>query len=85
MVDSEVKCLNRVNLHGPLLSYLDGLKANRDPYMVFQAAYAYQALLFVPDNESPWQVTLRRSGKVLKGVSGLVSAVKGLNINEFVE
>ena len=85
MVDSEVKGLNRVNLHEPLLSYLEGLKSNKDPYMVFQAAYAYQALLFVPDNESNWQATLRRSGMVLKGVSGLVSAVKGLNINEFIE
>ena len=85
MVDSEVKGLDRVNLHEPLLSYLEGLKSNKDPYMVFQAAYAYQALLFVPDNESPWQATLRRSGMVLKGVSGLVSAVKGLNVNEFIE
>jgi hypothetical protein len=85
MVDCEVRGLNRVNLHEPLLSYMEGLKSNKDPYMVFQAAYAYQALQFVPDNESPWQATLRRSGMVLKGVSGLVSAVKGLNINEFIE
>jgi len=84
MVDCDVKGLDRVNLHEPLLSYLETLKSNKDPYMVFQAAYAYQALLFVPDNESPWQATLRRSGMVLKGVSGLVSAVKGLNINEFI-
>jgi hypothetical protein len=85
MVDCEVKGLDRVNLHEPLLSYLEGLKSNKDPYMVFQAAYAYQALLFIPDNESPWQATLRRSGLVLKGLSGLVSAVKSLNINEFIE
>ncbi|KAG0044575.1 hypothetical protein BGZ83_010190 [Gryganskiella cystojenkinii] len=84
MVDCEVKGLDRVNLHEPLLLYMEGLKSNKDPYMVFQAAYAYQALLFVPDNESNWQATLRRSGMVLKGVSGLVSAVKGLNINEFI-
>ncbi|KAG0043664.1 hypothetical protein BGZ83_011144, partial [Gryganskiella cystojenkinii] len=85
MVDCEVKGLNRVNLHGPLLSYLESLKSNKDPYLVFQAAYAYQALLFVPDDESNWQATLRRSGMVLRGVSGLVSAVKGLNINDFIE
>jgi hypothetical protein len=85
MVDCEVKGLNRVNLHEPLLLHMKGLKSNEDPYMIFQAAYAHQALLFVPDNESPWQATLRRSGMVLKGVSSLVGAVKGLSINEFIE
>ena len=49
MVNTEVQGLNRVNLHAPLLSYLEGLKSNKDSYLVFQAAYAYQALLFVPD------------------------------------
>ncbi|KAG0053542.1 hypothetical protein BGZ83_000895 [Gryganskiella cystojenkinii] len=85
MVDCDVKDLDRINLHGPLLEYLEGLNSNKDPYMVFQAAYTYQALLSVPDNESSWQATLRRSGMVLKGVSGLVSAAKGLNVNEFIE
>ncbi|KAG0042929.1 hypothetical protein BGZ83_012019, partial [Gryganskiella cystojenkinii] len=85
MVDCEIKGLDRVNLHEPLLSYMESLKSKKDPYMVFQAAYAYQALLFVPNNESNWQATLRRSGMVLKGVSGLVSAVKGLSVNEFIE
>ncbi|KAF9342921.1 hypothetical protein BGX34_007478, partial [Mortierella sp. NVP85] len=47
--------------------------------------YAYQALLCVPDDESLWQATLRRGGKVIQGVSGLVSAVKGLDLNGFME
>ncbi|KAG0042174.1 hypothetical protein BGZ83_000822, partial [Gryganskiella cystojenkinii] len=85
MVDIEVKGLDRVNLHEPLKSYLDALKSNKDPYMVFHAAYAYQALLFVPDNEKAWQAAWRRAWGVLKGIGGLVSAVKGLNVNEFIE
>jgi hypothetical protein len=52
---------------------------------VYQAAYAYQALQYVPDNETLWQSTLRRTGKVVKGVSGLMSAVKGLDLNGFVD
>jgi hypothetical protein len=84
MADANVKDLDREKLHEPLLSYLDGLKGSTDAYLVYQAAYAYQALLCVPDNESLWQASLRRTGKVIQGISGLVSAVKGLDLNGFV-
>jgi hypothetical protein len=85
MADANVKGLDRETIHAPLLSYLDGLKRSSDPYLVYQAAYAYQALLHVPDNESLWQATVRRSGDVIKGISGLVSAVKALDLNAFVQ
>ncbi|KAF9346027.1 hypothetical protein BGX34_004272, partial [Mortierella sp. NVP85] len=84
MADTKVSGLGREKLHEPLLSYLDALKASPDPYLVYQAAYAYQALLCVPDDETLWQATLRRTGKVISGVSGLVSAVKGLDLNGFM-
>ncbi|KAK3810920.1 MAG: WD40-repeat-containing domain protein [Benniella sp.] len=85
MADASVAGLNRETIHEPLSAYLDGLKKSPDPYLVYQAAYAYQALLCIPDDESLWQATLRRSGKVFQGVSGLVSAVKGLDLNGFIE
>jgi hypothetical protein len=85
MADASVKGLSREKIHEPLSAYLDELKRSSDPYLVYQAAYAYQALLCVPDGESLWQATLRRGGKVIQGVSGLVSAVKGLDLNEFIE
>jgi hypothetical protein len=56
-----------------------------DPFLVYQAAYAYQALLCVPDNETTWQAAMRRTGKVIQGVAGLVSAVKGLDLDKFME
>jgi len=59
MADSNIQGLDRVKLHEPLLSYLERLKANKDPYIVYQAAYAFQALLCVPDDEEPWQAVLR--------------------------
>jgi hypothetical protein len=77
MVDCNVVGLDRVNLHEPLLSYLEALKSNRDPYMVFQAAYAYQALLFIPDNENNWQAALRRSGGLLSVRQGRVGGLSG--------
>jgi hypothetical protein len=85
MADTSVKGVNREKIHEPFTSYLEGLKGSSDPYLVYQAAYAYQALLCVPDDESLWQATLRRSGKVIQGVSGLVSAAKGLDMYGFIE
>ncbi|KAF9351705.1 hypothetical protein BGX34_000412 [Mortierella sp. NVP85] len=85
MADANVTDLDRVTLHEPLSSYLKELKGSSDPYLVYQAAYAYQALLCVPDNEPTWQAAMRRTGKVIQGVSGLVSAVKGLDLGKFVE
>ncbi|KAG0233893.1 hypothetical protein BGX31_004754 [Mortierella sp. GBA43] len=85
MADANVTGLDREKLHEPLLSYLESLKKSSDTYLVYQAAYAFQALLCVPDNESLWKATLRRTGKVIKGVSRLVSAVKGIDLNAFME
>jgi len=85
MADTKVKGLDREKLHEPLTLYLREIKDTSDPYLVYQAAYAYQALLYVPDDETLWQATLRRTGKVIQGVAGLVSAVKGLNLNEFLD
>jgi hypothetical protein len=85
MADTSVEGLDRETLHEPLLSYLDSLKGSSDPFLIYQAAYAYQALLCVPDNETLWQATFRRAGKVIKGVSGLVSAVKGFDLTGFID
>jgi len=85
MADTKVNGLDREKLHEPLGSYLDKLRGSSDPYLVYQAAYAYQALQFVPDNETPWQKAMRHTGKVIQGVSGLISAAKGFDLNGFVE
>ncbi|KAF9937856.1 hypothetical protein BGZ65_000884, partial [Modicella reniformis] len=71
MTDAKVTGLDRERLHAPLSAYLDKLKGSSDPYLVYQATYAFQALLCVPDNETLWQATFRRTGKVIQGVSGL--------------
>ncbi|KAG0206291.1 hypothetical protein BGX28_002237 [Mortierella sp. GBA30] len=84
MVDSDIEGVNRVNLHGPLSAYLHDLKSSKDPCLVFQAAYAYQALQHVPDNETRWQATIRRSGAVLRGIAGVASAVKNIDLNGLI-
>ncbi|KAF9349015.1 hypothetical protein BGX34_002105, partial [Mortierella sp. NVP85] len=85
MADTKVTGLDRQKLHEPLSKYLKELQESKDSYLVYQAAYAYQALLCVPDNETAWQAAMRRSGKVIQGVAGLVSAAKGLDLVKFME
>lgn len=85
MADCKVEGLDRVTLHECLSGYIDELKGSTDPHMVYLAAYAFQALECVPDNESPWQATKRRTGNVMQGVFSLVKAVKGLDIDSFLK
>ncbi|KAG0219606.1 hypothetical protein BGX31_011257, partial [Mortierella sp. GBA43] len=85
MADTRVEEIDRETLHEPLLKFLGSFKATSDPFLMYQVAYAYQALLCVPDNETLWQAALRRTSKVIKGLSGLVSAVKGFDLNGFID
>ena len=85
MADCNVAGLDRVTLHECLAGYINTLKGSSDAHMVYLAAYAFQALECVPDNESPWNATKRRTGKVLKGVFSVVKAVKGLDVEGFLE
>jgi hypothetical protein len=85
MADTKVTDLNRERLHEPLSTYLSELKKSSDPFLVYQAAYAYQALLCVPDDETTWQTAMRYTGNVIGGVSGIVSAVKGLDLVKFMD
>jgi hypothetical protein len=84
MADTKVSGLKRESLHEPLLTFLGGLQSSSDLHLKYYASYAFQALLCVPDDESPWQATVRRTTKVVKGISGLVSAVKGLDLSGFL-
>ncbi|KAG0001097.1 hypothetical protein BGZ79_005103 [Entomortierella chlamydospora] len=84
MADCSVKGLDRVTLHEPLSEYINNLKGSSDPHIVYLSAYIFQALECVPDNESPWQATKRRITTVAQGVFSVIKAVKGLDVNEFL-
>jgi hypothetical protein len=85
MADSHVKGLKYEDLHESLSVYLTGLEGHDDPNIVFQAAYAFQALQCVPDNESPWQASWRRDTAVAQSAFKLVSAVRALDVNAFLD
>ncbi|KAF9897937.1 hypothetical protein BX616_004739, partial [Lobosporangium transversale] len=85
MVNNQVKGLKREQLHKPLIDYLKRLKDSSDPHLIYHAAYASQALLYIPDDETSMQAMLRRTSAVARGVFGIVSAVKGLDLNAFMD
>ncbi|KAG0273476.1 hypothetical protein BGZ95_010717 [Linnemannia exigua] len=75
MADHKVQELNRVALHEPLSAVLMVLKGSKDPYLMYQACYALQALQRVPDDETVLQSFLRHSTGMVDGlikVSGLI-------------
>ncbi|KAF9361944.1 hypothetical protein BGX26_009400 [Mortierella sp. AD094] len=85
MFDCQVEGLEREQLHEPLYQYLKELQQSSDPCLVYQAAYAFQALQYIPDNETILKAMLRRTGKVVRGISGVVSAVKALDLDQFID
>ncbi|KAG0268735.1 hypothetical protein BGZ95_002326, partial [Linnemannia exigua] len=74
MVAGKVKDLSRDRDHQPMLQLLDGLKSGDNAYIKYQAAYAYQALQYAPDDETPLQVVWRYS-KMAAASASIVSSV----------
>ncbi|KAG0063885.1 hypothetical protein BGZ89_009541 [Linnemannia elongata] len=84
MAEHKVKDLDRVEEHEPLSGVLSGMKTSSDPYLMYQACYAFQALQYVPNNESPLQAVLRHSTGVVDGLVK-VSAVFKLDLGAVLE
>ncbi|KAF8977197.1 hypothetical protein BGZ46_007568 [Entomortierella lignicola] len=80
MVDNNVTGLSREQLHQPLFKYLDSLMDRPEPYLMYQAAYTFQALQYVPDDESRSQAIQRNGMNLLQGVIGVATGVNGMNI-----
>ncbi|KAF9537274.1 hypothetical protein EC957_008518 [Mortierella hygrophila] len=84
MAEHKVKDLNRVEDHEPLSGILSGLKGSSDPYLMYQACYAFQALQYVPDDESALQSVLRHGTGVVNGLIQ-VSGVFKLDVGAVLE
>ncbi|KAF9932376.1 hypothetical protein BGZ67_004761 [Mortierella alpina] len=75
MAEHKVQDVKRVEEHEPLSEILSGLRSSADPFLMYQASYAYQALQYVPNNETPLQAVLRHSAGVadsLVKISGVL-------------
>lgn len=84
MAAHEVKDLDRVVEHEPLSWILSALKGHSDPYLMYQACYAFQALQYVPDDETPLDTVLRHSVGFVDGLVK-VSAVFRLDLGAVLE
>ncbi|KAF9175882.1 hypothetical protein BGX21_005367 [Mortierella sp. AD011] len=85
MVDSQVEGIDFPRLHEPLSDYLKRLQQSSNPCLVFQAAYAYQALQYIPDDKSILKSMMRCTGRVTQGISGATTAAKSLELKQFIE
>ncbi|KAG0070530.1 hypothetical protein BGZ90_012612, partial [Linnemannia elongata] len=84
MADHKIQDLDRVLEHEPLSGVLSGLKGSTDPYLMYQACYAYQALQYVPNNETVLQAVLRHSRGVVDGVVK-ITALGKLDVGSVLE
>ncbi|KAG9064798.1 hypothetical protein KI688_003057 [Linnemannia hyalina] len=84
IADHKVQDVDRVLEHEPLFEILSGLKGSSDPYLMYQTCYAFQALQYVPDNETVLQAVLRRSRSVVDGVVK-ISALGKLDLGLVLE
>ncbi|KAF9089684.1 hypothetical protein BGX23_006514, partial [Mortierella sp. AD031] len=84
MAEYEVQDLDRVLEHEPLSGVLSGLKGTSDPYLMYQACYAFQALQYVPDDETALKAVLRHSAGVFDGLVKIAGAVK-LDVGSVLE
>ncbi|KAF9289504.1 hypothetical protein BGZ88_007728, partial [Linnemannia elongata] len=84
MADHKVKDLSRVEEHEPLSGVLSSLSGSSNPYLMYQACYAFQALQYVPDDETVFQAVLRQSIGVAGGLVK-ISAVMKLDLDAVLE
>ncbi|KAF9294914.1 hypothetical protein BGZ88_003132, partial [Linnemannia elongata] len=76
MVAGKVKDLNRERDHQPMLQLLDSLKDSKNVVQKYEATYAYQALQYAPDDETPLQVLWRYAKVTAAGAGAVSSAFK---------
>ncbi|KAF8930486.1 hypothetical protein BGZ58_008204 [Dissophora ornata] len=79
MVTSKIKDLDRTQDHQPLLKILSDLRSvygETDPYLKFLVKYAYQTLLYFPDDETLPQAIWRYTQPLAIGASGVASLLK---------
>jgi hypothetical protein len=85
MADIEVRGLDQEAIEESLSSYLEELKGSSKPYLVYQAAYSFQALQCILDDKAMRQVGLRPTENERQRIQGLVDSAKSLDLSTFIE
>jgi len=75
MSDAHIIKMDREKIHKPLYDTLDSLSNDSDLIVASLAAYAKQALVRVPDNESPFNSFFRHGKALVEGLTNIVKFV----------
>lgn len=84
MVGSQVEGVSRETDHEPLQALLAGMVDSDDMYLKHQAAYAFQALMHIPNDERMRDCVIRNATTIVQGILGVASVVN-LNFEGFAE
>ena len=82
MVGNKVEGVSREADHEPLQALFIGMMESEDIYLKHQAAYAFQALMHIPNDESTTDCVLRNATTIVQGIIGVASVVS-LNFEGF--
>lgn len=82
MVGNKVVGVSRESDHEPLQRLLIDMMQSEDIYLKHQAAYAFQALMHIPNDESTKDCVLRNATTLVQGIIGVASIVN-LNFEGF--
>ncbi|KAF9974499.1 hypothetical protein BGZ65_008698, partial [Modicella reniformis] len=85
MTDAGIKTLDSKQLHESLSTYLDGLKSTSDAFLVYQAAYAYQSLKHMLDDELFWKTSLQSTGPKSQDHLTAANATHVVDLSGFLE
>ncbi|KAF9432858.1 hypothetical protein BGZ76_010229 [Entomortierella beljakovae] len=73
IVDSQAKGLKQRDLHEKLATYFNHQLSIKNPVFLYQAAYAYQAMLYASSDETILKATIIRSECPAQRISGVVN------------
>ncbi|KAF0468085.1 NACHT domain-containing protein [Gigaspora margarita] len=79
MADCEVRDLKYEETYKPLYDTFKTLNNDNNQELAYLSGYACQALVCIPNDESPWKAFQRRGGKVFLGITKLAGAIKNID------
>ncbi|KAG0294754.1 hypothetical protein BGZ96_000508 [Linnemannia gamsii] len=67
MAEHKVEGLDQIIEHEHISGVLSGLQGSSNPYLMYQACYAFQALQYALDDDTPLQALVRQPAEAVEG------------------
>ncbi|KAG0019353.1 hypothetical protein BGZ80_005944 [Entomortierella chlamydospora] len=85
MAGSDIRGLSCVQLHGSFFKHLEGVQSRLEPYLIYQAAYAFQALQYVLDDKLHSKSIQENMEDLLRGIMGVTNDIKDFDFGRLME